>query len=73
MRTCRDREFPEIVAPENLFLLTMSRPKTAGERNESMMVEKAKKAMETTKDPVEKLRFVLRQTFVALKLIHCVT
>ena len=37
----------------------MSRPKTAGERNESIMVEKAKKAMEKTKDPVEKLRFVL--------------
>ena len=36
----------------------MSRPKTAGERNESIMVEKAKKAMEKTKDPVEKLRFV---------------
>ena len=34
----------------------MTRPKTAGERNESMMVEKAKKAMEITKDPVEKLR-----------------
>ena len=36
----------------------MSRPKTAGERNESIMVEKAKKAMEKTKDPVEKLRSV---------------
>jgi hypothetical protein len=35
----------------------MSRPKTAGERNETLMVEKAKKAMERTKDPVEKLRY----------------
>ena len=42
---------------------TMSRPKTAGERNESIMVEKAKKAMERTKDPVEKLRFVLTDVF----------
>ena len=39
----------------------MTRPKTAGERNESMMVEKAKKAMEITKDPVEKLRLEQEQ------------
>ena len=39
----------------------MTRPKTAGERNESMMVEKAKKAMEITKDPVEKLRLKQEQ------------
>ena len=47
---------------------TMSRPKTAGERNESIMVEKAKKAMEKTKDPVEKLRFVPAHLKVNL---HC--
>ena len=35
----------------------MTRPKTAGERNETIMVEKAKKAMETATDPVEKLRW----------------
>jgi len=32
------------------------RPKTAGERNEALMMDKAKKAMEKTTDPGEKLR-----------------
>ena len=45
---------------------TMSRPKTAGERNESIMVEKAKKAMEKTKDPVEKLRFVWKKCMLKI-------
>ena len=46
----------------------MSRPKTAGERNESIMVEKAKKAMEKTKDPVEKLRFVPSESKLTLQV-----
>ena len=33
------------------------RPKTAGERNESVMMDKARKEMEKTKDPTEKLRY----------------
>ena len=37
------------------FQLAM-RPKTAGERNEALMMDKAKKAMEKTTDPGEKLR-----------------
>ena len=44
-----------------LFSLDQSnmRPKTAGERNESDMMEKAKKAMVQTEDPVEKIRLDL--------------
>ena len=34
----------------------MTRPKTAGERNVQHMMDKARKEMERTKDPVEKLR-----------------
>ena len=34
----------------------MARPKTAGERNEEVMKDKARKQMEKTTDPVEKLR-----------------
>jgi hypothetical protein len=32
------------------------RPKTAGERNEDQMMQKAKKALGQTEDPVEKIR-----------------
>ena len=46
-----------------LFLFSIDqsnmRPKTAGERNESDMMEKAKKAMVQTEDPVEKIRLDL--------------
>lgn len=34
----------------------MARPKTAGERNEQLMMDKARKQLERTSDPVEKLR-----------------
>jgi hypothetical protein len=32
------------------------RPRTAGERNEADMMQKAKKALGQTEDPVEKIR-----------------